>query len=333
MMSPIQRRALYLVAAIVSTLLIGTIGLTWIEGYTPFEAFYMTLITMTTVGYGEIRALSTAGRIFNSVMIFFGVTVMFFAIGTMTQSVIELELSEYFGKRRVRRMIDKLQDHFIICGFGRVGRGAAVELQRAGARFVVVDRDDERVERAIHMGMLAVQADASRDETLREIGIDRSKGLVAALASDADNLFVILSARALNPKLFLASRAAEEEAEQKMRRAGADVVFAPYSITGHSLAQALIRPHVHQFLDFTTKNLGLNVGIEQVKVSETSEFISRTLRDIGIRRELGVIVLAIRRADGQMAFNPPADAAISGSDHLIVMGAPDDLRKLEALLT
>jgi voltage-gated potassium channel len=182
-------------------------------------------------------------------------------------------------------------------------------------------------------GMLAVLADASRDETLRDVGVGRAKGLISALATDADNLFVILSARALNPNLYLAARVVEEESEGKMRRAGADVVFAPYSITGHSLAQAMIRPHVHQFLDFTTKNLGLNVGIEQVLVGEGCEFASRSLQQMQLRRELGVIVLAIRKADGEMVFNPPADANIDGKDHLIVMGEPENLRKLETLLT
>lgn len=327
------RRLSYLLIGICLTLLIGTVGFTTIEDYDPFNAFYMTLTTMTTVGYGEIKALSRAGRVFNSFVILIGVSTMFFAIGAMTQTIIELELGAFFGKRRIKRMIDKLENHYIVCGFGRVGRGTARELQRSGALFVVVDRSGDRVEAAIKSGMLAVQADASQDESLREVGIERARGLVAALATDADNLFVILSARALNPKVFLAARAVEDEAEQKMRRAGADIVFAPYAVTGHRLAQAMVRPHVHQFLEFTTQNLGLNVGIEQVRVSDRGEFVSKSLQEMQIRRELGVIVLAIRKADGKMIFNPPADAAVERSDHLIVMGEPDNLRKLETLLT
>ncbi|MBI1790590.1 MAG: potassium channel protein [Acidobacteria bacterium] len=332
-MDQLKRRLTYIAALIAATLLIGTAGFTWIDGYDPFNAFYMTLITVTTVGYGEVQQLSRAGRIFNSFLIFVGVTVMFIAIGAMTQTIIELELGAFFGKRRIKRMIEKLSDHFIVCGFGRVGRGTASELQRSGAAFVVVDRDDDRVERAIKAGMLAVVADASHDETLREVGIERAKGLVSALPSDAENLFVILSARALNPKLYLAARVVEEEAETKMRRAGADVVFAPYTTTGQRLAQAMVRPHVHQFLEFTTKNLGLKVAIEQVRVPESSEFVSHTLQQMQLRRDFGVIVLAIRKADGQMVFNPPAEALIAGSDHLIVMGEPESLRKLETVLT
>src|SRR5262249_3665866 len=159
------------------------------DHYPPFDAFYMTLITITTIGYGEIHPLSPAGRIFNSFLIFFGVTIILLAIGGMTQAVIELELNQYFGKRRNKRMIDKLKDHYIVCGFGRVGRGAAYELRRAGVPFLVVDKNDDRVEWAMKDGMLAVAADATDDETLKESGILRAKGIIATLQSDADNLF------------------------------------------------------------------------------------------------------------------------------------------------
>jgi voltage-gated potassium channel len=230
-------------------------------------------------------------------------------------------------------MIDKLQDHIILCGFGRVGRGAAAELSQAGVPFVVVDRSEERVERAIHQGMLAVLADASRDESLRDVGIARAKGLIATLASDADNLFLVLTAKGLNPKLQLSARVAEESSEQKMRRAGADFVFAPYNTTGHRMAQALTKPHVMQFIDFTTqKNMGLDVGIEQVQVSNSCAYCDHSLADMQIRTLTGVIVLAIRKASGEMVFNPPAEAMIASGDHLIAMGQPQGLQKLEKLL-
>lgn len=329
----LRKRFLYLAVCLLVALLTGTVGFTLVAHYPPFDAFYMTLTTLTTVGYQELHPLDQRARIFNSFLIFFGVTTMFFAIGLVTQTIIELELMDFFGKRRIKRMIDKMQDHYIVCGFGRVGRGAAHELQRAEAPFVVVDRNPERVERAMRAGMAAVLADSTRDETLREIGIARAKGLVAALSTDADNLFLILSAKALNEKLYVAARVAEEEAEEKLRRAGGDTVYAPYTIAGHRLANALLRPHVSEFLDFTTTNLGLNVAIEQVRVAEESELCSRSLRDLQLRRELGVIVLAIRKADGEMLFNPPAEAEIGAGDHLIVMGEPQHLRKLEGLLT
>lgn len=328
-MKLLLRRLAFIASLIALTILMGTVGFTLIEGYPAFDAFYMTVITVSTVGYSEIHPLSHAGRIFNSFLIFFGVTTIFFAIGAMTQSIIELELGEYFGKRRTRRMIDKLENHFIICGYGRVGRNAASELQRSRVPFVVVDRNPERAEKAMQAGLLAVAADSTRDETLRAVGVERARGLISALATDADNLFVILSAKNLNAKLYVATRAGEEEAEDKLRRAGADAVFAPYTTAGFRLAQAVLRPHVFQFFDVATKSLGLDVNIEQVRVPEESEFVARSLGQSQIRRDLGVIVLAIRKADGRMLFNPPAETMIAAGDHLIVMGEPGNLRIFE----
>jgi voltage-gated potassium channel len=329
-MHRLARRFLYVALAFVAVLGIGTAGFALIEGYSLFEAFYTTLLTISTVGYGD--RLDPAGRIFNSFLLFVGVTTILVAIGAITQTVIEAEFGEALGKRRSKRMIDKLENHFIICGYGRVGRGAAAELQQAGVPFVVVDIDAERVERAANAGILAMAADSTRDETLRAAGVARAKGLVCALATDADNLFVLLSAKFLNPGIYVAARAAEEGAEENMRRAGADAVFAPYSMAGHRLAQALVRPHVVQFLDFATQAAGLDAVIEQVRVSGRSGVVSKTIRELQIGRQYGVIVLAIRKGDGEMVFNPPADTAIAAGDYLIVMGQPEKLRTLEGLL-
>jgi voltage-gated potassium channel len=328
-MSRIAKRLLYILVAIGATLTIGTVGFSLVGGYSVFDAFYLTLTTMTTVGYGD--KFSHAARVFNAFLIMFGVSTIFIAIGAMTQTIIEFELGDAINQRRNKRMIDKLKDHYIICGFGRVGRGAAAELKHAGVPFVVVDSEPERVERAMLTGMLAVAADATRDDTLHHVGIERARGLVAALATDADNLFVLLSAKGLNPKLYVAARAAEEGAEEKMRRAGADAVFAPYSITGHRLAQSLLRPHVVQFLDFTTKDIAMDISIEQVRVSAGSEVAAKTIREMQLRRNMGVIVMAIRRRDGNMLFNPPADTAVEAGDYLIVMGKQEDLTALEVL--
>jgi voltage-gated potassium channel len=331
-MSRLTRRFVYIGSAILATLLVGTVGFAWIDGYPPFDAFYMTLITMTTVGYTEIHPLSQAGRVFNSFLIFFGVSTIFIAVGAMTQTIIELEFGDVIGKRRNRRMIDKLKDHYIVCGYGRVGRGAAMELKHAGAPLLVVDSVPERVENAMHDGLLAVAADATHDDTLRRVGIERARGLVAALSTDAENLFVLLSAKGLNPRIYVAARAAEEGAVDKMRRAGADSVFAPYAITGHRLAQALLRPHVVQFLDFATGDIAMDVAMEQLRVSEGCRLASKTIREMEIGRVMGVIVLAIRKEDGLMQFNPPADALVQPGDFLIVMGKQENLRQLEGAL-
>jgi voltage-gated potassium channel len=331
-MSRVKRRFLYIGLAIATTLLVGTVGFMVVAGYPPFDAFYMTLITMTTVGYAEIHPLTQAARVFNSFLIVFGVTTIFIAVGAMTQTIIEMELGEAISKRRNKRMIDKLKDHYIVCGYGRVGAGAAAELQRAGAPFVVVDVRPERAELALQAGLMAVAADSTRDETLRGVGIERARGLVAALATDADNLFVLLTAKGLNPGIYVAARAAEEGAEEKMRRAGADAVFAPYFITGHRLAQSLLQPHVVQFLDFTTGGLGIEAVMEQMRVSESSAMAAKSMKEMQLGRNIGVIVLAIRKGDGRMQFNPPADTVVHGGDTLIVMGKHENLRALEALL-
>lgn len=331
-MERIRRRLAIILIAMAVTLGGGTLGFVWIERYSAFDAFYMTLTTVTTVGYGELHPLSRAGRVFNSGLILIGVVTMLLAVGAMTQTIVELELNQFFGKRRVKGMIGKLEGHVIVCGFGRVGRGAADELRQARLPFVVVDHSEDRVEQAMREGMLGVLADASRDETLREIGIDRAKGLIATLATDADNLFLILTAKTLNPRLQLSARVAEESSEEKMRRAGADFVIAPYNSTGHRMAQAIVRPHVQQFLDFTTRNIGLNVGIEQVEVGHRCAFAGKSLAEMAVGRETGAIVLAIRRASGEMLFNPPPESTVTSGDHLIAMGEAQGLRKLENVL-
>jgi len=328
----LPRRIYYAAAAVIATLSTGTIGFVLVDNYSWFDAFYMTVITVFSIGYAEVRPLSHAGRVFNVCLILFGGVMFLGAIGAFTQALIELELKQFFGKRRVKHMVDQLKNHYIICGYGRVGRGAAEELKGAGVPFVIIDSSDDRVERAIRLGMVAVVGDCTQDETLRSVGIERAQGLIATLRTDADNLFLILSARSLNPALHLSARVNEEEAEQKMRLAGANAVFAPYTITGARMAQALLRPHVHQFIDFTTRHTGLNVGIEQVAVANRSRFAGKTLEQAGLRKDFGVIVLAIKKNDGKMMFNPPADATITEGDFLIVMGENPNLRKLEQLL-
>jgi voltage-gated potassium channel len=328
----VMRRIVLIAALIAFTMCIGTAGFHFLEGYSGFDAFYMTLITISTVGYQEIRPLSQAGRIFNSFLILFGVSAMFFAVGVMTQTIIELQLQDRYGKRRIRRAVIQMKDHHIVCGFGRVGRNAALELQRAGAPFLVVDRSEQRVERAVQSGMIAMHADATRDESLREAGVERARGFIAALATDADNVFVILSAKTLNPGLAVVTRASEEDAEQKLRRAGADTVFSPYSITGHRLAQALVRPHVLQLLDFGSNAVGLDLTIEQLSVTPGSSLVPKTLANIA-RLGDAVIVLALKKSAGQMIFNPDPGIQVSEGDVLIVMGEHSSLRKLENALS
>jgi len=324
------RRVVWLVVAIAVTLGIGMAGYMMIDQAGAFDAFYMSIITMATVGYGETIALSRAGRIFNSVYILFSASLLLVGMGVLTTTMVEMQVGDLLGRRRTKRMIDRLQNHFIVCGIGRVGRGAAEEFQRSGMPFVIVDESEPRLEWARGLNMLVLPGDATKDETLRQAGIDRARGVVCALASDADNLFLTISARSLNPKLVISARANESQTESKLRRAGADSVVAPYNYTGSRLAQSILRPHVSEFLDFTTTGLGPNVAIEQVVVS--AGFAPRTLQELHIRRELGIMVLAIRRSKGDMHLNPGPDHQVRPGDFLIVMGETLPLRKLEKML-
>ena len=302
-----------------------------IERYPVFDAFYMTLITITTVGYLELHPLSHVGRVFNSFLILFGVTTMFISVGAMTQTIIEMQLQDRYGQGRKRRTIKRMTDHYIVCGFGRVGRSASHELQRSGVPFLVIDRSEQRVERATQSQMTAVVADATSDDCLRDAGIMRARGFISALPTDAENVFVILSAKTLNPRLTIVTRAAEDGAEEKLRRAGADIVFSPYTIAGQRLAQSLVRPHVAQFLDFAAHGMGLDVSIEQFRISGASLFASKPLADV-LARDLDVIVLAIRKADGEMVFHPTPDTPLTIGDSVIAMGKPPHLSQMEGLL-
>jgi voltage-gated potassium channel len=326
------RRILLIAGLLYVTLVIGTVGFR-IEGYSWFDGFYMTLMTITTVGHQELRSLNRSERIFNAFLILFGVSAMFLALGAMTQTIIELELQDRYGKRRKKRMINHLHGHFIVCGFGRVGRNASYEFQRANAPFVVIDRSEQRVAKAESAGMLAVVADATQDDSLRDAGVLRAKGLIAALPSDAENLFIILSAKTLNPRLTVVTRASEEEAGEKLRRAGADTVLTPYTMAGHQLAGALLRPHVVQFLDFTKGSIGPKVTMEQVCVAPKAEFTRKPLGQLLGPRKAEVIVLGVRKQGGEIVFNPPSEFEISPGDYLIVMGELPSLQSLEQVLT
>lgn len=327
------RRTLFVFGIIIIILCIGTVGFSLIEGWRVFDAFYMTLTTITTVGYQEIRPLDRAGRVFNSFIILFGVTAMFFAVGAMTQTIIELELADRYGKRKRNRMISQLHDHFVVCGFGRVGRNASYELQRADAPFLVIDRNQERVARASDARMLAVVADATNDDDLRKAGVLRARGLIAALPSDAENLFIILSAKNLNSNLVVVTRVSEEQNEEKLRRAGADTIFAPYTMAGRRLADSLLRPHVVEFLEFATSVVGPKIRMEQVHVRQDGPFRSGVLGDLLVSSGVNVIILAIRRGDGQMIFNPAVETRIAAGDFLIVLGDKASLGALEKTLS
>jgi voltage-gated potassium channel len=306
----------------------GIAGFHLIEGWSYFDGFYMVLTTITSIGYGEIHPLSHAGRLWNSFIIVAGVGLVLLLVGGASRTLLEFELQSVFGRRRMDREIGRLTGHFIICGAGRVGRSAARELARRPLPFVVVDTNEEKLQKYASEGWLTFLGDATQAPVLQQLRIEHATGLVAATTTDAINIYIILTARSLNPKLKIIARAAEEEAEKHLYTAGADSVVSPYKFAGYRIAQTFMRPNVVDFFD-TAMNQQRPLEIEEVKVGRGARFVGKTLEASRIRQELGVIVLAIKGEHTPMRFNPPPDEVIHAGDHLIAMGDPEGLRKLE----
>jgi voltage-gated potassium channel len=321
------RLAIVLLAAVVGA---GTIGFVLIEGWDVFDAFYMTITTVTTVGYGEIHPLSRAGRVFNSGVVILGVATVLYTFSFLMARLVEGDLQQRWTKRRRRRMLDDLDNHFIICGFGRIGQIVAREFMRQAIPFVVIERDIERMQAAIDMGYLAVEADASSEDVLRRLGIGRARGFIAAVSTDADNVFAILTARLLRPDLFIIARAETEDAKAKLVRAGADRVLSPYQIGGLQLAQTALRPAVVDFVQLATSSDNLDLNMEQVQIGEGAPLAGRSLIDAHLRQRFGVVVVGIQRAGGGMEFNPPPESVMRVGDYLVVLGQARNLRELEA---
>lgn len=325
------RRILFVFGLVTSLLVLGTLAFHWVEGWSFFDSFYMTLMTLTTVGYGELHPMSIAGRIVASAAMMAGVIAVFIAVGLLVDLLIKLELADYFGRKRRVHMLDKLNNHYIVCGAGRVGRSVVRELRRSGVPVAIIDSDPERAQWSIQQGIPTLVADATEDETLRRAHVELAKGLVAAISSDAENVYVTLSARVLNPKLIIAARATNEQAEEKLRRAGATTVFTPYTFIGHRLAQSMLRPDVLNFLDVASSLIGgseLNIETEQVPVGSDSTMCGQTLEQAQIRQTYGVIVLAVKKASGTMFFSPAGNMVIEGGDVLIAMGERSQLARM-----
>ena len=307
---------------------IGTAGFHYIEGWPWFDGFYMVVTTFTTIGYQEVHPLSHAARIFNVFVILSGVSLVLLGVGALSQALLEFELQSFFGRRRMERDIARLTDHFIICGMGRVGRSVARELSRKPAQFIMIEHAEAKRQKFAAENWLVLAGDATQEQTLREAQIERARGLIAATTTDATNLYIVLTARGLNPRLKIIARASEDTAEKHLLTAGADSVVSPYSFAGQRIAQSLLRPHVVSFLDTATTHLGMDLEIGEVHITPGSTFAGKTLESSRIRQERGVIVLAIKRRDA-MRFNPAPDERIEPDDCLIAMGEPAQLRQLE----
>jgi len=314
---------------ILALMAVGTGGYVLIEGWSIWDAFYMTVITITTVGYREVHTLTRAGEAWTIIVLLTGVGTFFFSFTLFMTLLSEGRWTERRERKRLARMLDELTDHFILCGYGRMGEIIARELTRHRVPFVVVERNPDRMHLAMDQGYVAVEADASNEDVLRRVRIDRARGLIAAVSTDAENVYAVLSARLLKPDLFIVGRAETDDARAKLKRAGADRVISPYHIGGIQLAQTALRPAVVDFVQLATSSENLDLNFEQVHITDRSSLAGRNLLDAGLRQRFGVVVVGIRRADGRMEFNPEPDTTIRAGDDLVVLGRAASLKDLE----
>ena len=318
---------------ILALMALGTAGYVLIEGWPIWDAFYMTVITITTVGYAEVHPLSGVGQAFTVVIILTGVGTFFYAFTLFMTLLTEGKWAERRERRRLARMLDDLTEHFIICGFGRMGEIIAREFARHNVPFVVIERNAERMHLAMEQGFVCVEADASNEDVLRRVHIDRARGLVAAVSTDAENVYAVLSARLLRPDLFIVGRAETDDARTKLKRAGADRVISPYHLGGVQLAQTALRPAVVDFVQLATSSENMDLNLEQVHIDERSSLSGRSLLDAALRQRFGVVVVGIRRASGTMDFNPEPETVIRAGDDLVVLGRAASLKDLETAAT
>jgi voltage-gated potassium channel len=326
--APLRLR--YALYALLAAVALGTLGFRLLEGWTWADSLYGTIQTLTTVGYGDVTPQTAAGRAFASLYMFVGVGAVLYILTSTVQSIIQSEMIATFGERRRHREMQKLKDHFIICGAGRVGARLIREMQRSGVPFVVIEKDEGKVAHLIELGGPVIVGDATLEETLREAGVGRAKGLAACLPDDADNVYAVLTARDLNHKLHIVARAVEEQAEPKLIKAGANRVVAPTITGSHRMAQALMRPAVADFMDSIAAE-NLDLGFEQIEVGHGSAYAGKRLRYTNILSELNVVIVAIRRHKGNMTFNPSGDAILDAGDILIAIGRAESLIRMSEL--
>ncbi len=309
-----------------------------IEGQSFLNSLYMTIITLSTIGYGETFPLNTDGRIFTILLILAGVGTVAYALASTVEFMVEGRITGLMGRRKMRKEIDTLLGHYILCGYGRVGQYIAMDLSGAGARFLVIEKDPKVADEALEMGFTVIKSDATDDETLKAAGIERAKGLVTALSSDAENLYVTLTARELCPHLFIVSRCNNEESEPKLRRAGSDRVISPHSIGGRRMAAMLLKPLVWDYLDLVTRGDHIEFNMESlewrlddVEIYPQSYLDGRTIEDAKIYSVSGALILAVKKRGAGFNTKPPKDLKLEVGDSLIAIGTVGQLAKLEEM--
>ncbi len=322
-------------AFLIPAMLLGTgsVGYRWIEGepWTYFDGFYMTAITITTIGYGEVYPLSNAGRMFTVVLAYSGIFTLAYFASELVRAVVTGELRQVIGRQWVDDQLASLSNHLVVCGHGRMGRIVCAELDRQKRRFVLIDRTADRLTDAHYQFGLPIAGDATNDELLRKAGIERARALITVVGSDSDNLYITLSARLLNSKLLIVARAEEEDAETKLRKVGANKVISPYLAGAHRAVQAVLRPAVLHFMEMATRPEFLDLQIEEVRVAPGSALAGRSLNQSHVHRDLGIVVVGIVRPTGELLYNPPADTVVEAEAVLIALGQRRQLDQLEKL--
>jgi len=313
-------------------LFIGSTGYMFLEGWDFLDSLYMTVITITTVGFREVREVSGPGRLFTIFIIFLGMGIIAYIVGMAAQVMVDFQVRSIIGRRKLGLKIRSIKDHYIICGFGRIGKVICRELKAEEIPMVVIDNSPETRQILESEEFPFIHDDATNEDVLTEAGIERAKGLISVVASDADNLFITMTARGLNPDAFIMARADDEKTEKKLARAGANKVFMPYLIGGQKMAQSITKPAITDFLEFTVHNRDMGLEMEELLVSEDSRLNGVTLVESGIRQDMDVIFVAIRKKNGEMHFNPSSETRIESGDTLISLGKIADLERLATIL-
>jgi voltage-gated potassium channel len=315
----------------------GVVGLMVIERYPLLDALYMTIITISTVGFQEVRTLSNQGHLLVMFLIITGLSVMTYTLGALVQIIIEGQFRKLLGRRRMQREIETIADHYLICGHGRMGEILCQELRHEKVPFVVIEGEAALADELCEQGYLVVVGDATQDEILERAGIHRARGLVAVVSSDVDNLYITLSAREMTrqtrPGFYILARATDQHAMQKISRAGANRVISPYYIGGMRIVQALLRPTAYDFIEVVTQSSGLDLMVEELRVGERSALVDKALKDSGIRQKYDIIIIGIKKSSGDMIFNPGPSHIIESGDVLVVLGDHSQVAELGRALT
>jgi voltage-gated potassium channel len=321
---------------LVLVMALGTLWFVIMEDHSFLDGLYMTVITISTVGFREVKTLDGSGRLFTVFLIIAGLTVLTYTLGSLGRVIVEGSIERYVGRKRMLREIEKLKGHYIICGHGRMGQILCEELKKENVPFVVIEGDPDMADDLVEKGFMVVKGDATEDSLLQQAGITRAKGLVAVVSSNVDNLYITLSARVLcreeNPGLYILSRATDRQATEKIERAGADRVVSPYVIGGMRIVQALLRPTVSDFLEIATRSSGLDLMFEEMAIRDDSDLDGVALKDSGIRKSYDVIVIAIKKRTGDMVFNPGPETVLHNGDMLVTLGDRGQLDRLAASL-